>query len=77
MGNNNPTRNHYISEMLLRNFCDVDDRLWVGDKKKQEPYRTSLGNLFVISNLYTTTNCSQSVKTYNWSFAFCLLPGHA
>ena len=64
MGANKPRRNHYNPEWLLNNFCDIDGRLWLGDKYHPKPFRTSPVNVFVVGNLYTTNDHAQSVKTF-------------
>ena len=64
MGANKPRRNHYIAQLLLNNFCDVEGRLWVGDKCQPELFHTSPENVFVVRNLYTTTDSVQSDEKY-------------
>ena len=53
MGSNDPKRQHYIPKMLLRNFCNDNDKLWVGDKSQDKIYSTTPDNVFVESNFYT------------------------
>ena len=33
MGANRPKRNHFVPEMLLKNFCDDRGFLWIGDQE--------------------------------------------
>ena len=58
MGNSIPRRQHYIPEMLLKNFCD--DRLWVGYDGKV--FKTTIGNAFVENNLYTKADYRHAPK---------------
>ena len=51
MGRNPPKRDHYIPQMLLKNFCDGSGRVWVGDGKKI--YSANPKNVFVQGHLYT------------------------
>ena len=60
MGRNTPKRNHYIPQMLLRNFCDESDRVWVDDGKKM--YSTNPRNVFVQGHLYTRSIFENSPK---------------
>ena len=64
MGANKPTRNHYIPESLLKNFCDDDGLLWAGDKCGRAPFHPPPSKLFVKSKLYAKNDYSQSVITY-------------
>ena len=54
MGSNNPVRQHYIPEFLLRNFSDDRGHLWVYDKGQRNLYATNAKNVFVKRNIYTT-----------------------
>lgn len=54
MGSNDPKRQHYIPKMLLNNFLDDSDRIYVYDRERDRIYRTTPGNVFVETNLYTT-----------------------
>ena len=54
MGANNPARQHYIPEFLLRNFLDASGRLWVYDKVRGKVYPTNAKKAFVQNNAYTT-----------------------
>ena len=53
MGNNRPQRQHYISKMLLKNFCNDDGKIWVFDKTNCKFYLNTPGNLFIKNNFYT------------------------
>ena len=48
-----PKRQHYIPRMLLKNFLDDEERLWVGDRKRQSARRTTINSDFVKKHLYT------------------------
>ena len=55
MGNNKPQRQHYIPEnVILRNFCDAQDHIWMNDGTKV--YSPNPKKAFVIRNLYTRSN---------------------
>ena len=64
MGSNRPTRNHYIPELLLHNFCDDDGFLWAGDKSGRQAFHPPPSKLFVETNLYATIGYDKSVKTF-------------
>ena len=51
MTSNKPRRSHYIPKMLLRNFCDHNGSLWIGDKCQRKLYQTSPEKAFVEKNL--------------------------
>ena len=53
MGANNPIRQHYIPEFLLRNFLDDRGQLWIYDKGQEKIYTTNTKNAFVKNNTYT------------------------
>ena len=54
MGANNPTRQHYIPEFLIRHFLDNSGHLWVYDKGRAKVYPTNAKKAFVKNNIYTT-----------------------
>ena len=54
MGANNPVRQHYIPEVLLREFLDDRGHLWIYDKGQGKIYDTNAKNAFVQNNAYTT-----------------------
>ena len=60
MGRNKPKRNHYIPQMLLKNFCGESGRVWVDDGKKI--YSTNPRNVFVQGHLYTKSIFGNSPK---------------
>ena len=51
MGSGLSRRHHYIPKMLLRNFCDDDDLLWVGDRTHGRIYRCGPEGVFVKRDL--------------------------
>ena len=57
MEHSEPKRQHYIPEMLLRNFCNPYGRVWVADGAKV--YETHPRNVFVESHLYTRSDFSK------------------
>jgi hypothetical protein len=50
-----PKRHHFIPQMMLRHFTDVNDRLWFWrrESEKGDIRSTSTQNLFVEKDLYT------------------------
>ena len=56
MNSNNPKRHHYIPKMLLNNFLDDKDRIWIYDKNGGKLYQGTPTNTFVQRNLYRTLN---------------------
>ncbi len=56
MSSNNPKRHHYIPKILLNNFLDDKNRLWVYDKEKGKLYPSTPKNIFVQKNLYRILN---------------------
>ena len=52
MSSTGPKRHHYIPEMLLRNFCDHDGFLWVGNVPTGEVRKSKPHNEFVKNRLY-------------------------
>ena len=51
MGSSLSRRHHYIPQMLLRNFCDDDDRLWVGDRTRGRVFQCRPEGVFVKRDL--------------------------
>lgn len=51
MSNNKPKRQHYIPQFLLKNLCDANGYLWVGDGRSIYP--TNPTNAFVKKDLTT------------------------
>ena len=51
MGSSLSRRHHYIPQMLLRNFCDDDDLLWVGDRTRGRLFQCGPEGVFVKRNL--------------------------
>ena len=66
MGANRPTRNHYIPEMLIKNFCDDSGLLWVGDQKRGKCYQANPTNVFVKNKLYVKHDYSQATDSYEY-----------
>ena len=57
-------RHHYIPKMLLTNFCDDDDLLWVGDKGQGRIYQCGPERVFVKRDLnmkYSLDNLQDDV----------------
>ena len=52
MGSNNPKRNHYIAQMLLRNFADDSQYLHILNKEKINPYKSKPRKAFVDNKRY-------------------------
>ena len=52
MGSNNPKGNHYIAQMLLRNFADDSQCLQILNKEKINPYKSKPGKAFVYNKRY-------------------------
>ena len=49
----NPKRQHYIPRLLLKNFCDSEGCLWVGDREEGKIWKGKPDDNFVIRHLYT------------------------
>lgn len=47
-------RNHTVPAMLLRNFTDASDRLWMGNKDTRQIFPSSINNAFVEKHRYVT-----------------------
>ena len=60
MVRNTPKRDHYIPQILLKNFCDASGRVWVGDGEKI--YSANPKNVFVQGHLYTRSMFGQSSR---------------
>lgn len=77
MGANRPKRNHYIPKMMLRNFCDDDGHLWIGDKIREKIYRASPTNVFVRGKLYVKQNYSEANESYEHEHMLAKIEGNA
>ena len=77
MGANRPRRHHYIPEMLLRNFCDDEETLWVGDKKRGNCYKTGPKNVFVKRNLYSHHDYNRGTDSYEYEQALSNIESNA
>ena len=77
MGANRPKRNHYIPEMLLKNFCDDRGLLWVADQKRGKCYKTNPTNVFVQSKLYVKHDYSQATDSYEYEESLSKIEGEA
>ena len=64
MGGNHPARQHYIPQLLIRNFVDSCGHLWVYDKSRGELYLTNAKNAFVENNIYTRYRFSRGDNSY-------------
>ena len=60
MGKNFPKGQHYIPKMLLKNFCNPEGRLWVGDKKTGKIYCSSPQSVFINNHFYTKFQISET-----------------
>ena len=54
MGSDRSHRHHYIPKMLLKNFCDDDGRLWMGERTGGRIFSSTPKNVFVIRDLNTS-----------------------
>ena len=75
MSSNEPKKQHYIPQLLLRNFCDCEGCFWVGDRETDEIRRTIPRRNFVIKDLYTRNNLDADTgdlirKDYKYEEAF-------
>ncbi len=52
MGSNFPRRNHYIAQMIVRNFADDSRRLHMLDKERGKQYKVKAQNAFVEKRRY-------------------------
>lgn len=59
---------HYLPQMLLKNFCDGSGRLWVARKGKDQPFRTKPLNVFQENNLNTQHTPVANVDRTGWTF---------
>ena len=66
MGSNRRKKQHYIPQMLLKNFCDEDGCLWVGDKKTREVRKSIPKNECTFSDLYTKVDPETDEKNYKY-----------
>ena len=66
MGANRPRRNHYIPEMLLKNFCDDGGLLWIADQERGKCYQTNPKKVFVKNNLYVNHDYSRATDSYEY-----------
>ena len=77
MGANRPKRNHFVPEMLIKNFCDNRGFLWVGDKKRGKCYATKPTNVFVRGKLYAKHGYSQATESYEYEYALSKIESKA
>ena len=66
MGSNRPKKQHYIPQMLLKNFCDEDGCLWVGDKKTREVRKSIPKNECILKDIYTTRDPKTGERNYEY-----------
>ena len=59
---------HYLPQMLLRNFCDSDGLLWVARQGQDQPFRTTPRNVFAENNLYTKHTPVANADRTGWTF---------
>lgn len=77
MGANRPTRNHYVPQMLLKNFCEDNGRLWIGDKIRGKVYQASPTNVFVRGKLYVKQNYSEENESYEYEHILSKIESNA
>ena len=77
MGANRPKRNHFVPEMLLKNFCDESGLLWVGDQIRGKCYHTNRTNVFVKGKLYVKWDYSQATESYEYEHALSKIESNA
>ena len=53
MSTDKPKRQHYVPRFLLKNFCDSEGCLWVGDREEGKIWPGNPDNNFLIKDLYT------------------------
>ena len=75
MTNHEPRRHHYIPQVLLRNFLDDCDCLWVGNRYQKRIYKTSPKNVFVKKDLYAVHDFAQATRTYCYEKSFSKMEG--
>ena len=46
-------QHHYISKFLIRNFCNDDGQVWVGDKIEATIFKSSPNDAFKVGDLNT------------------------
>ena len=59
---------HYIPQMLLRNFCDGNGLLWVARKDAGPPFQGSPRNVFAVNNLNTKQTPIANADQTGWIF---------
>ena len=58
---------HYLPQMLLKNFCDGSGRFWVA-RKGDQPFRTTPHNVFTVNNLETKHTPVANGDRTGWTF---------
>lgn len=56
-------RNHFVSRGYLRFFCNEEEKIIVYDKKDENVYTTTVGNICVKKNIY---NCIENNQEISW-----------
>ena len=77
MGANRPKRNHYVPQMLLKNFCEDDGLLWIGDKIRGKVYRANPTKVFVRSKLYVKRDYSEKNESYEYEHILSKIESNA
>ena len=77
MGANRPRRNHYILEMLVKNFCDDEGHLWIADQERGNCYRMNPKNVFVKNNLYANHDYSRATDSYEYEISLSKIESEA
>ena len=66
MGANRPKRNHYVPQMLLKNFCQDNGLLWIGDKIRGGVYQANPTKVFVRRKLYVKQDYSGENESFEY-----------
>ena len=61
-------RDHYLPQMLLKNFCDSSGRFWVARKDTDQPFRTKPRKVFREKNLETKHTPVANGNLTGWTF---------
>ena len=77
MNSNDPKRHHYIPKMLLNNFLDDKDRIWIYDKNGGKLYQGTPINTFVQRNLYRTLSFDHENYSYEAEEELSRIESHA
>ena len=59
---------HYLPQLLLKNFCDRSGRFWVARRGMDQPFRTTPRNVFTANNLHTKHTPVANADRTGWTF---------